>query len=81
MKLILTLGSVVPMLLGILSPELHAQTSGVSCTQVIGFSQVGQQNGGWYVTDGAFESHAGDDALQLLWQNGAGVDRWKSPDY
>ena len=78
-------GAVAALLLTIIADGVLAQApgtgSGGSCTQVIGFSQVGQQNGGWYVTGGAFEARAGDDAWQLLWQNGASVDRWKSPDY
>jgi hypothetical protein len=67
------------MFLGVFSTNAFAQT--FNCTEVIGFSQVGQQNGGWYVTGGAFEFHVEDDEWQLLWQNGAGVDRWKNPEY
>jgi hypothetical protein len=52
-----------------------------TCTQVIGYSQAGQENGGWYVTGGAFEAAAGDAAWQLLWNGGAGVDMWQIPDY
>ncbi|MEM7143605.1 MAG: hypothetical protein AAF591_00630 [Verrucomicrobiota bacterium] len=51
------------------------------CTQVIGFSQVGGANGGWFVTGNTFESIVDDDKWQLLWNSGAGVDRWQDPDY
>ena len=47
------------------------------CTQVLGYSQVGQRNGGWYTTGGAFEAMVDDDAWQLSWASGAGVDRWQ----
>ena len=52
-----------------------------NCTQVIGFSQVGWDNGGWYMTGGAFESQAGNAAWQLLWENGAGIDQWQNANY
>jgi hypothetical protein len=52
-----------------------------ACTQVIGYSQVGQRRGGWYVSGGVFESIVGADHWQLLWNGGAGVDRWQDPDY
>lgn len=51
------------------------------CTQVIGYSQVGANSGGWYVRGGIFESIVGDDRWQLLWNSGGGVDKWKNPDY
>jgi hypothetical protein len=51
-----------------------------TCTQVIGYSQVGAQNG-WYVRDGVFESIVGTDRWQLLWNGGAGVDLWQDPNY
>ena len=52
------------------------------CTQVIGYSQVGSPRaGGWYVMDGVFESIVPDDKWQLLWNGGAGVDKWRDPDY
>lgn len=54
------------------------------CTLVIGYSQVGQlspQGGGWFVAGGEFEKAVGSDRWQLLWQGGAGVDRWRNPDY
>ncbi len=52
-----------------------------SCTQVIGYSQVGWTNGGWYMTDGVFEETVGSDHWQLIWGGGAGVDRWQNEDY
>ncbi|MBX2798343.1 MAG: hypothetical protein KTR31_11755 [Myxococcales bacterium] len=54
---------------------------GFRCTQVIGYSQVGQTRGGWYTTDDAFESEVEDDRWQLLWSSGGGVDLWQDPDY
>lgn len=48
-----------------------------SCTLVIGYSQVAE----WYRAGGAFESTIGDDRWELLWNGGAGVDRWRNPDY
>ncbi|MCI0541058.1 MAG: hypothetical protein L0Z50_38135 [Verrucomicrobiales bacterium] len=51
-----------------------------TCTQVIGYSQVGAQNG-WFVRDGVFESTVGSDRWQLLWNGGAGVDLWQDPNY
>jgi hypothetical protein len=50
-------------------------------TRVIGYSQVGGPRGGWYVTGGVFESIVGDDRWELLWNGGAGVDRWRQADY
>ncbi len=50
-------------------------------TRVIGFSQVGQPRGGWFVAGGVFESIVDDDRWELLWHGGAGVDRWRNPDY
>jgi hypothetical protein len=47
------------------------------CTQVIGFSQSSE----WYETAGVFESGAGDERWQLLWNIGGGVNRWQDPDY
>ncbi|MBA4149048.1 MAG: hypothetical protein H0X66_13100 [Verrucomicrobia bacterium] len=55
-------------------------TNCFECTQVIGYSQVGAQSG-WYVTDGVFESVVPDAKWQLLWNSGAGVDRWQDPNY
>jgi hypothetical protein len=56
-----------------------------ACTMVIGYSQVGQherrQMAGWYVAGGVFESLVANDRWQLLWRGGAGVDRWRNPDY
>jgi hypothetical protein len=56
-------------------------TNCFECTQVIGYSQVGAGNGGWYVTDGVFESIVPNAKWQLLWNSGAGVDRWQDPNY
>jgi enterochelin esterase-like enzyme/ubiquinone/menaquinone biosynthesis C-methylase UbiE len=50
-------------------------------TRVIGYSQVGQPRGGWFVAGGIVESLVGDDRWELLWHGGAGVDRWRDPDY
>jgi hypothetical protein len=50
-------------------------------TRVIGFSQVGSPRGGWFVAGGVFESIVGDDRWELLWNGGAGVDRWRNADY
>lgn len=52
-----------------------------ACTQVIGYSQVGWSEGGWYMTDGVFEETVGSDGWQLIWGGGAGVDRWQDPNY
>src|SRR5687768_14143800 len=41
---------------------------------VIGYSQVNQ----WYRE---FESAAGSERWELLWNGGAGVDKWSDPDY
>jgi hypothetical protein len=45
-----------------------------NCSLVIGYSQVNQ----WYR---GFESVAGSDRWELLWNGGAGVDKWSDPDY
>jgi hypothetical protein len=50
-------------------------------TRVIGYSQVGSPRGGWFVAGGVFESIAGNDRWELLWNGGAGVDRWRDPNY
>jgi hypothetical protein len=51
-----------------------------SCTQVIGYSQVGAFNG-WFVKDGVFESIVGSDGWQLIWENGATLHDWQRPLY
>jgi poly(3-hydroxybutyrate) depolymerase len=51
-----------------------------SCTQVIGYSQVGALNG-WFTRDGVFESIVGTDHWQLLWNNGATLEHWQDPNY
>lgn len=83
----------LPLFLGILLLALAAcasttepaqqvpEPAGFACTQVMGYSQVGQQGGGWYVAGGVFESIVGNDRWQLLWHGGAGVDRWQDADY
>jgi hypothetical protein len=48
-----------------------------ACTHVIGFSQTRE----WYEAEGAFESPAGDERWQLNAVNGAGIDRWRDPDF
>ena len=49
-----------------------------NCSMVIGFSQVGSPNGGWYVAGSGsvsdFEQITGDANWQLLWKSGGGVD-------
>jgi hypothetical protein len=45
-----------------------------ACNLVIGYSQVAQ----WYPS---FETVVDDSRWELLWQGGAGVDRWSNPDY
>jgi enterochelin esterase-like enzyme len=50
-------------------------------TRVIGYSQVGRPRDGWFVVDGIFESLVGDEHWELLWENGAGVDRWRDPAF
>jgi hypothetical protein len=50
-------------------------------TRVIGYSQVGQPRGGWFVADGIFESLVGDERWELMWAGGAGVDKWRDPGY
>lgn len=60
-----------------------------SCTQVIGYSQVGQTGSkdqpvpgfGWYFAGGIFESIVDDNRWQLLWMGGAGVNKWMDPEY
>jgi hypothetical protein len=54
---------------------------GFARTRIIGFSQVGQPRGGWFVADGVFESIAGNDRWELLWNGGAGVDKWQDLAY
>lgn len=72
--------------------KLRAQDSdqlSYSCTQVIGFSQVGQTGSkdqpgpgfGWYIAGGIFESTVDDNRWQLLWKEGGGVDQWANPEY
>ncbi len=51
-----------------------------SCTQVIGYSQVGALNG-WFTHDGMFESIVGNDQWQLLWNNGATLEDWQDPNH
>ena len=55
------------------------QTSADSfvCTLVIGFSQTQQ----WYAGAPDFETIAGDDEWQLLYEFGAGIDFWADPDF
>lgn len=60
-----------------------------SCTQVIGFSQVGQTGSkdqpvpgfGWFFAGDIFESIVDDNRWQLLWMGGAGVNKWMNPEY
>ena len=52
-----------------------------NCTLVVGYSQVGQNRGGWFVTGGVFESMVDDGRWQLLWNSGGGVDRWQRSGY
>ena len=40
-------------------------TAGFRCTRVIGYSQVGQSHGGWFVAEGIFESIVGNDRWEL----------------
>ena len=63
------------------APETKPAPPTPTCTQVIGYSQVGQPRGGWFVSGGAFESVVDDARWQLLWNSGAGVDRWQNSDY
>lgn len=63
------------------SDEPAPETEGFQCTQVIGYSQVGRQLGGWFHTGGAFESGVDDARWQLLWNSGGGVDLWQDPTY
>jgi hypothetical protein len=51
------------------------------CTQVIGYSQVGWEESGWYRAGGEFERVVDNSRWQLLWANGAGVDKWRQPSY
>jgi len=51
-----------------------------TCTQVIGYSQVGGLHG-WFTKDGVFESIVGSDGWQLLWENGATLHDWQRPSY
>ncbi len=53
------------------------ETENFVCTQVIGFSQTRQ----WYADAPDFESVVDDDRWQLLWQGGAGIDRWSDPEF
>ncbi|MCA9491782.1 MAG: hypothetical protein KC621_17745 [Myxococcales bacterium] len=48
---------------------------------MIGYSQVGMPDGGWFVTGEVFEAIVDDDHWQLLWNSGGGVDRWQDPSY
>jgi hypothetical protein len=50
-------------------------------TRVIGYSQVGQPRGGWFVAGGVFDPIVGNDRWELLWHGGAGVDKWRDPNY
>ncbi|WP_138429585.1 hypothetical protein [Fodinibius saliphilus] len=72
--------------------KIRAQDSekpSYSCTQVIGFSQVGQTGSkdqpgpgyGWYIAGGVFESAVDDNRWQLLWKSGGSVDQWANPEY
>ena len=76
-----------PLLPRVLLYGLALATTGVARgdeftrTRVIGFSQVGQPNGGWFVAGGVFESIVDNDRWELLWSGGASVDRWRNPDY
>ncbi|MDP3072924.1 MAG: alpha/beta hydrolase [Opitutaceae bacterium] len=59
-----------------------ASTAGVfRRTRIIGYSQVGQPRGGWFVADRIFESLVGNDRWELLWNGGADVDKWQDPAY
>ena len=65
----------------------NCETSGQNydCTMVIGFSQCGRIPDGWYVAGADsisdFEQAVNNDKWELLWGSGAGVDKWKDPDY
>jgi hypothetical protein len=52
----------------------EAQTSGFTCTEVIGFSQTNQ----WFSTA---QSIAGDSRWQLLWEGGGATRYWGDPSY
>ncbi|MEM9190384.1 MAG: hypothetical protein AAGF12_14460 [Myxococcota bacterium] len=62
-------------------PDAMPPGGSFTCTQVIGYSQVGESRGGWFTTGGAFESVVDDDRWQLLWNGGAGVDQWQNSGY
>jgi hypothetical protein len=50
-------------------------------TRVIGYSQVGNREGGWFVDGGVFESIVGDERWELLWYPGGRVEHWADPEY
>ena len=53
------------------------QSSGFTCTHVIGFSQTRE----WYLDSTTFEPIVGDAQWQLLWANGASIDMWADPNF
>ena len=57
------------------SDSTEEQPPAFECTLVIGYSQVNQ----WYTA--GFEDVVDDAGWQLLWNSGAGVDRWSDPDF
>jgi hypothetical protein len=68
-------------MISVLSVLFCCAMAAAQCNLVIGYSQVGQTNGGWFVAGGAFEEEVVDDDWQLLWNGGAGVDMWQNPNY
>jgi len=54
-----------------------SQSSGFTCTHVIGFSQTRE----WYLDGTTFEPIVGDAQWQLLWANGASIDLWADPNF
>ena len=74
-----------------IEPDAPAEDTGIepdapaeeeyACTLVIGYSQVGLRAGGWFMTNGTFESIVDDTRWELKWNGGGGVDLWHDADY
>ena len=62
------------MLLGTLLLQAGDRSDQYVSTRVIGYSQVKQ----WFIP---FERHVDNDRWELLWNGGAGVDKWSNLDY
>jgi len=67
----------------VLSPrDVGEAQSGFVCTQIMGYSQMGNTAyGGWGPYAAEVMVGTGPDTVQLRWQNGGAAFRWADPSY